>query len=87
VIASTHNGFPEGMIDGETGMLVAEGDVDALASGMIELARHPELWAPMGRAGRAFVRERFDQGRLTAELLGVLGARPPAASRLSQGAA
>lgn len=87
VIATTHNGFPEGMIDGETGMLVAEADVDALASGMIELARHPELWAPMGRAGRSFVRERFDQGRLTAELLGVLGARPPAAPRLSQGAA
>jgi colanic acid/amylovoran biosynthesis glycosyltransferase len=81
VIATRHNGFPEGMIDGETGLLVPEADVDGLAAGMIELARHPECWAPMGRAGHAFVQERFDQPRLTAELLGALGVRPPAEPR------
>ena len=80
VIATRHNGFPEGMIDGETGLLVPEADVDGLAAGMIELARRPEQWAPMGRAGLAFVHERFDQARLTAELLGVLGVRLPAAT-------
>jgi colanic acid/amylovoran biosynthesis glycosyltransferase len=76
VIATNHNGFPEGMIDGETGLLVAEADSTALADAMIELARHPERWAPMGRAGHGFVRERFDQNRLTADLLDILGARP-----------
>jgi colanic acid/amylovoran biosynthesis glycosyltransferase len=73
VIASDHNGFPEGIRSGESGVLVPEGDIDALAVAMIELARHPERWAPMGRAGRSFVRERFDQARLTSELLGILG--------------
>ncbi|MEI9984538.1 MAG: acyltransferase family protein [Aliidongia sp.] len=77
VIATRHNGFPEGMIDGTTGMLVPEADLDGLAAGMIELAQHPEYWAPMGRAGRAFVRERFDQPALTAELHGALGAQAP----------
>ena len=48
---------------------------------MMELARHPEQWAPMGRAGRAFVRERFDQARLTPALLSVLGVRPNVATR------
>ena len=37
----------------------------------------------MGRAGHAFVRERFDQPRLTAELLGLLGVRPPSTQRLA----
>jgi colanic acid/amylovoran/stewartan biosynthesis glycosyltransferase WcaL/AmsK/CpsK len=83
VIATRHNGFPEGMIDGETGLLVPEADIDGLAAGMIELARHPEYWAAMGRAGHAFVRERFDQPRLTGQLLGVLGARPPSMQRLA----
>jgi colanic acid/amylovoran biosynthesis glycosyltransferase len=73
VIASDHNGFPEGIRNGESGVLVPEGDIDALATAMIELARHPERWAPMGRAGRSFVREHFDQSRLTVELLGILG--------------
>ena len=83
VIASNHNGFPEGMRDGETGMLVQEADIDALGAAMIQLAQHPENWAPMGRAGRSFVREHFDQARLTAELLGVLGARVPASARVA----
>ncbi len=87
VIATRHNGFPEGMLDGETGLLVPEADIDGLALGMIELARRPEDWAAMGRAGHDFVRERFDQSRLTAELLGLLGVRPPATQRLAGAAA
>jgi colanic acid/amylovoran biosynthesis glycosyltransferase len=72
VIATNHNGFPEGLIDGVTGILVPERDSDDLARAMIELARQPERWASMGRAGTAFVRERFDQARLTDRLLALL---------------
>jgi uncharacterized protein (DUF736 family) len=39
---------------------------------MIALARNPDRWAPMGRAGAAFVRDRFDQPRLTENLLTLL---------------
>jgi colanic acid/amylovoran biosynthesis glycosyltransferase len=83
VIATDHNGFPEGMLDGESGLLVAEADSAALAAAMIQLARHPGRWAPMGRAGHGFVRERFDQTKLTADLLETLGVRPPAAARVA----
>ena len=80
VIASNHNGFPEGLIDGETGLLVAERDPAALAEAMIELARRPERWAPMGTAGSRWVRQHFDQAYLTEQLLILLGEVPHAAA-------
>ena len=73
VIASNHNGFPEGLIDGETGLLVAERDPPALAAAMIDLARSPERWGPMGSAGSRWVRRHFGQAYLTEQLLLLLG--------------
>jgi colanic acid/amylovoran biosynthesis glycosyltransferase len=72
VVATNHNGFPEGLLDGVSGVLVPERDSAGLAGAMIELARSPDRWAPMGRAGAAFVRDRFDQSRLTENLLTLL---------------
>ena len=83
VIATSHNGFPEGMRHGESGVLVPEADVEALAGAMLALASHPECWAPMGRAGRAFVREHFDQALLTTELLGIIGAHVSSPARVA----
>ncbi|HEV2673899.1 MAG TPA: glycosyltransferase [Aliidongia sp.] len=80
VIASNHNGFPEGLVDGETGLLVAERDPAALARTMVELARSPERWAPMGTAGSQWVRQHFDQAHLTGQLLTLLGEVPHAAA-------
>ena len=79
VIASNHNGFPEGLIDGETGLLVTERDPPALAQAMIDLARAPERWGPMGSAGSRWVRRNFDQTYLTEQLLNLLGEIPHAA--------
>jgi len=79
VIASNHNGFPEGLIDGETGLLVTERDPPALAWAMIDLATHPERWAPMGSAGSRWVRRHFDQTYLTEQLMILLGEVPHAA--------
>jgi colanic acid/amylovoran biosynthesis glycosyltransferase len=73
VIASDHNGFPEGLIEGETGLLVPERDPTALARAMIALAGSPERWAAMGRAGSDWVRRNFHQTQLTTELLTMLG--------------
>ena len=80
VIASNHNGFPEGLIEGETGLLVAERDPAALAAAMIELSYRPERWAPMGTAGSRWVRQHFDQAHLTDQLLVLLGEVPHAAT-------
>jgi mannosyltransferase len=45
--------------DGETGMLVPPGDVDALVAALEPLMREPERAAEMGRRARAHVAEEF----------------------------
>ncbi len=77
VIGSRVGGIPEGMVDGETGLLVPERDPAALARAMTELLDRPELRRRMGEAARRFVEARFDLGRQSAALEafydGVLG--------------
>ena len=60
VIATRHNGFPEGLIEGKSGFLVPEKDVVALAEKIKYLIKHPELWAHMGRNGRKFIENKYD---------------------------
>jgi glycosyltransferase involved in cell wall biosynthesis len=54
VIASNSPGIRESVRDGETGFLVAHGDVDGLASAMRRLATDRPLVDKLGTAGRAF---------------------------------
>jgi glycosyltransferase involved in cell wall biosynthesis len=78
VVATLHAGIQDVVVDGVTGYLVAEGDVDAMAGHMIRLAREPELAAGLGRAGRARAGELFSIERRIGELWDVIrGARPP----------
>ena len=48
VVSTRHAGIPEAVLDGETGLLVDEGDVRAMADAMLAV---PERAAAMGRAG------------------------------------
>jgi len=57
VVSTLHNGIPEGVLNGQTGFLVPERDVDALTERLIYLIEHPELWPQMGMAGRKFVED------------------------------
>jgi colanic acid/amylovoran biosynthesis glycosyltransferase len=50
VIATRHAGIPEVVVEEETGLLVAEGDVGAMAAAMARLASDPGLAGRMGRA-------------------------------------
>jgi len=59
VIASRVGGLPEVVLDGQTGLLVPPGDINALAAAMARLLSEPELRAQMGRAGRQFVLEHY----------------------------
>jgi colanic acid/amylovoran biosynthesis glycosyltransferase len=68
VIATRHGAFPEGLLDGESGFLVAERDVLDLAGRLAFLLDHPECWAAMGRAGWRFVENRFDVRELNRQL-------------------
>jgi colanic acid/amylovoran biosynthesis glycosyltransferase len=53
VVSTLHAGIPGVVVNGRTGFLVQEGDVDGMAEAMIKLARDPRLAAEMGAAGRA----------------------------------
>jgi glycosyltransferase involved in cell wall biosynthesis len=61
VVATRHAGIPDVVIDGDTGFLVDEGDVFAMATCMLRLIDDPKLAQRMGRAGRARVEQQFSQ--------------------------
>ena len=68
-VVSTHHGdIPFIVRDGESGLLVPEGDAGALAGALDTLLTHPERWAEMGRAGRALVESRHEMSRVGAQL-------------------
>jgi len=53
VVASRVGGLPEQVVDGETGLLVAPGDIYALAGAIATLTEDAALRFYMGRAGKA----------------------------------
>jgi len=60
VVATNVGGIPELVEMGETGWLVAQGDMRALSERILWLLDHPEEAVAMGRAGRRRVEESFD---------------------------
>lgn len=52
VVGSAVGGMPELVVDGETGLLVAPGDPQALAAALSRLAQDPLLRGRLGAAGR-----------------------------------
>ncbi|HOW26146.1 MAG TPA: glycosyltransferase [Bacteroidales bacterium] len=63
VISTRHAGIPEVIIDGKTGFLVDEHDVDAMASCIVELIENPKLAMEMGRNGKENIRLNFSMGK------------------------
>lgn len=59
VISTRHAGIPDVVVEEETGILVNEGDVEAMAAAMLRLYRNRHLCAQMGAAARARVQEHF----------------------------
>jgi colanic acid/amylovoran biosynthesis glycosyltransferase len=60
VVCTRHSGLPEGILEGKSGFLVRERDVDALAERLADVISRPEAWPEMGRQGRAFVEKEYD---------------------------
>lgn len=58
-ISTDGTGTRETIVDGETGLLVPVGDVDALAAAMVALGGDPARRARMGAAGRRLAESRF----------------------------
>ncbi len=79
-IASRIYGITDAVVDGETGVLHAAGDVDEIAACMRRLAVDERVRSDLGRAARARAVERFSSQRLTEavvayyrQLIGALG--------------
>jgi glycosyltransferase involved in cell wall biosynthesis len=68
VITSDVGPMPEAVEDGETGILVPPGDVEALSEAMSRLASNPDSAVRMGAAGRESFLERFTIDRFRAGL-------------------
>ncbi len=64
VVATRSGGIPEIVIHGETGRLVARGDVGSLAECLLDLAEHKELRRAMGEKGRLRFQEHFTWERV-----------------------
>ena len=61
-------GLPEGVVDGETGVLVAERDVGGLAGALRSLLDDRERRGAMSRAAVEHAKEKFDLRRQAARL-------------------
>jgi glycosyltransferase involved in cell wall biosynthesis len=59
VVATRHAGIPEVVLEGESGFLVDEGDVAAMAVAIAKLIKDPALAARLGDCGRRRVLEGF----------------------------
>jgi colanic acid/amylovoran biosynthesis glycosyltransferase len=73
VIATRHEGIPEAVYHGRTGLLVDEGDVDAMGEALLRLAASPEERTAMGRRGWRAATERYSYPRQRTRLLNMLG--------------
>jgi len=67
VVATAVGGVPELIEDGETGILVPPRNPEALAQGILRLAKDASLRQRMGKAARERAQERFDISRIARE--------------------
>lgn len=69
VVATRVGGTPEAVVDGETGLLVPPGDVEALAAALDSLLGDSDLARRLGEAGRRRVEERFTSAAMNEQVL------------------
>jgi glycosyltransferase involved in cell wall biosynthesis len=73
VVAANVRGPAEQVVPEVTGLLVPPGDAPALAAALRRLSADPSMRARMGAAGRARALERYDEAKVLARTLDVLG--------------
>src|SRR5262249_31326711 len=76
VISTRHSGIPEIVLDGESGWLVPEREVEALSGRLTTLIEHPEMWAACGSKGRQFVEAGFTRTKCMNDLLDIYSELP-----------
>jgi hypothetical protein len=68
VVATRHAGIKDVVVDGETGLLVDEGDVEGMAECMLRLAEDSALAATLGKAARERISAEFSMDRSISNL-------------------
>ncbi len=68
VFATEHGGIPEAIEHRKSGILVKEGDHDALARVLLEAAMSPDALTTIARSGAEAVRQKFEQTAQTRKL-------------------
>ena len=87
VVATRHMGIRDVVIEGRTGLLVDEQDVQGMADAMVRVAREPGVAARWGQAGRRRVLTEFSETQTLGRLAQLIrqqatARRSPAASGL-----
>lgn len=68
IVSTWHNGIPEGVQDGITGYLVPEKDIQKLADKIELLIKNSQLRQEMGKKGRKFISNNFNNATLGKKL-------------------
>lgn len=71
-ISTRHAGIPEIVVEGQTGYLVDEGDVNMMAAHMVRLLEDPDLAQTLGQAARRRALEHFPIERSIERLRGII---------------
>ena len=77
VVATRHSGIPEAVIDGTTGILVAENDVSGMAQAIASFLADPAKADAMGAAGRRRVLAHFTETHTRDRLRAIMGLSLP----------
>jgi glycosyltransferase involved in cell wall biosynthesis len=72
VVATHHGGIPEVVVEGATGFLVEEGDVEGMAKAMARLALDPVLAGRLGAAARTRALGQFTVQHHLEQVVGLL---------------
>jgi glycosyltransferase involved in cell wall biosynthesis len=72
VVSTFHAGIPDVVINGETGFLVNEGDIDGMADFMLQLLSNPALADKMGAKARKHIIENYTMEKSIGKLKFIL---------------
>lgn len=69
VVSTFHSGIPETIVNGKSGFLVPEKDIDALAEKLDYLVNNPSVWSEIGLQGRKFVESNYNMDKVMDQLV------------------
>jgi glycosyltransferase involved in cell wall biosynthesis len=72
ICSTRHAGIPDAVVEGKTGLLVDEHDVEGMASALKSLASDVSKTRLMGEAARKHMEEQYDVVKLSAKIKGLL---------------